>query len=86
MSRVKYVTLEDATGLRFPIVFPELVGHDCVVKAFPHCKPVGAGFVSIGVDADGNQTVSAYGKSVALNNLGTDAEDEFYLKKMFDVD
>lgn len=44
------------------IVFPELFNH----SDFKHFKPTSAGFISFGVNKDGNPTCSCYGKSISL--------------------
>jgi hypothetical protein len=51
------------------IVFPELFQH----KDFSHFNPIRAGFISFGVNKEGNPTCSCYGESISLG-LKSDSE------------
>ena len=44
------------------IVFPELLQH----SEFSKWKPISAGFISFGVNEEGNPTCSCYGRSISL--------------------
>jgi len=58
MSRIKYVR----TDSHQIIVFSELIEH----SRFENLNPVSAGFISIGVNKNGNPVCSCYGESVSL--------------------
>ena len=51
------------------IVFPEMIQH----SDFSDWGPISAGFISFGVNKDGNPTCSCYGRSISL---GLDSRPE----------
>ena len=57
------------------IVFSGAMKH----SDFKHMNPVSAGFISIGVDKDGNPDCSCYGKSESLG-LESDEQDSMRAK------
>ena len=67
MDRVKYIVTKD----KEVVVFGELMQH----SDFRHFDPISAGFISIGVNKDGNPTCSCYGRSVSLG-IDSDPESE----------
>jgi hypothetical protein len=72
MLKTKYIKTDD--GLI--IVFSQLHEH----KQFQHFNPVSAGFISFGVDKDGNPSCTCYGKSISLD-LKADEEDTALAKR-----
>lgn len=58
MSKVKYIRTKNNKI----IVFSELQQH----KEFKHFEPISAGFISIGIGADGNPDCNCYGESISL--------------------
>lgn len=58
MNRVKYVV----TPEEYVIIFSECIMH----SAFKGFKPISAGFISFGVNKDGNPTCSCWGESISL--------------------
>lgn len=67
----------------YPIVFPDMVGHDfiasCIQSRYPGIKPTSAGFCQVN---DG--FVSLWGESTTLK-LKSSEDDEYFLKKLFAV-
>lgn len=70
MNRVKYIRTKDDEI----IIFGEIMNH----SDFGHFNPVSAGFISIGVNKDGNPTCSCYGHSISLR-LDSEPERDTYL-------
>ena len=64
-SKVKYII----TSENKIIIFPEFFQH----KEFSHFNPIRAGFITFGVNKQGNPTCSCYGESVSLR-LKSDSE------------
>jgi hypothetical protein len=75
--KTKYVVTEDG----IIIVFPELIQH----SDFKHFNPTSAGFISIGVNKEGNPTCSCYGKSVSLGLESNPEEDTKLAKKQLNM-
>ena len=84
---MKYVMFEEPSGIRYPIVFSELINHSTIVRGmhsqYPGIKPISAGFC--------NRHGQAWGKSVTLDlksNVDPSGppDDVYYLKKMFDIE
>jgi hypothetical protein len=69
----KYVITDD----REIIVFPELLQH----SEFKHFNPISAGFISFGVNKEGNPSCSCYGKSVSLGLESNPEEDTKIAKR-----
>lgn len=72
-TNVKYIVTKE----RKIIVFSELFTHD----EFKHMNPISAGFISFGVNKDGNPSCTCYGESVSLD-LKSDPERDTKLAKM----
>ena len=70
--KTKYVITED----KVIIVFPELIQH----SEFKHFNPTSAGFISIGVNKQGNPSCSCYGESISLG-LKSNPEKDTELAK-----
>jgi hypothetical protein len=77
---MKYIIFENPDTIEFPVLFPELIGHDFIRDSinacYPGVKAVRAGFC--------NANGACWGKSVRLNLNSNMALDEFLLKQMFD--
>lgn len=52
------------------IMFGEIIQH----SSFKNREPLSAGFISFGLDSDGNPTCTCYGNSISLG-LESDEED-----------
>lgn len=59
------------------IVFPELLNH----SDFKDWNPTSAGFISFGVNKQGNPTCSCYGASISLELESNPEEDTKLAKK-----
>lgn len=71
MGKIKYIKTKD----KEIIMFGEIMQH----SDFQHMNPVSAGFISIGINKDGNPDCTCYGKSISL---GLDShEDDTRLAK-----
>ena len=66
MGKAKYIKTKDNEI----IVFSEAMFH----SDFRNMNPVSAGFISFGINKDGNPTCSCYGESISLR-LQSDEED-----------
>ena len=66
MPKAKYIKTKD----KEIIVFGEIMLH----SDFRGMNPVSAGFISFGINKDGNPTCSCYGESISLR-LQSDEED-----------
>lgn len=64
----KYITFEQDDGLVYAIVFPGVLIHAEVAQVFGRlrARPISAGFVSVGTNADGEVRVNTYGESISL--------------------
>jgi hypothetical protein len=67
MNRIKYIRTQDDEI----IIFGEIMNH----SEFKHWNPKSAGFVSMGIDQNGNPSLSCYGESVSLNLKSNPEED-----------
>jgi len=67
MNRIKYIRTQDDEI----IIFGEIMNH----SDFKHWNPKSAGFVSMGIDQNGNLSLSCYGESVSLNLKSNPDED-----------
>ena len=72
-SKVKYIVTEDNEI----IVFGEIMQH----SDFRHMNPIRAGFISFGVNKEGNPTCSCYGKSISLG-MASDPELDTQIAKL----
>jgi hypothetical protein len=68
MSKAKYIKTKN----REIIVFGEIMLH----SDLRNMNPVSAGFISFGINEEGNPTCSCYGESISLR-LQSDEEDTF---------
>jgi hypothetical protein len=71
-GRTKYIITEHNEI----IVFPELFQH----SDFRHFKPKSAGFISFGINKEGNPSCSCYGESISLG-LKSDPENDTKIAK-----
>lgn len=72
MNRVKYIV----TANEYVIVFSECIMH----SEFKEFNPISAGFISFGVDKEGNQSCSCWGESISLG-IGSRPERDTQLAK-----
>jgi hypothetical protein len=70
MKKTKYIKTKD----KEIIVFGEIMLH----SDFKDMKPISAGFISFGIDEDGNPTCRCYGESISLG-LSSDEEEDTFL-------
>lgn len=77
MFKVKYIV----TSNNEIIIFPELIQH----KDFIHFNPISAGFISFGINKQGNPTCSCYGESVSLSLISRPLEDTIIAKKQLNM-
>ena len=68
MPKAKYIKTKN----REIIVFGEIMLH----SDFRNMNPVSAGFISFGINEEGNPTCKCYGESISLR-LQSDEEDTF---------
>ena len=71
-SRVKYIVTEENDI----IVFNEILNH----SDFRKFNPVRAGFISFGVNKQGNPTCSCYGESISLGLKSDPVKDTLIAK------
>lgn len=76
-SKVKYIVTKD----REIIVFSELFNH----SDFKNFNPVSAGFISFGVNKQGNPTCSCYGESVSLGLKSNPESDTILAKRQLNM-
>jgi hypothetical protein len=72
MNKVKYIRTKDDEI----IIFGEIMQH----SNFRNFNPVSAGFISFGLNKEGNPTCRCYGHSVSLN-LDSNIEEDTLLAK-----
>jgi hypothetical protein len=63
------------------IVFSELLQH----SAFAKFNPVSAGFISFGVNKEGNPSCSCYGESISLGLKSNPEEDTKLAKRQLNM-
>jgi hypothetical protein len=68
----KYIITQD----HVIIVFPELLQH----SEFKKFNPVSAGFISFGVNEEGNPTCNCWGESISLGLKSNPEEDTLIAK------
>jgi hypothetical protein len=73
----KYIITKE----RVIIVFPELMQH----SDFKDWNPISAGFISFGVNKEGNPTCSCYGKSISLGLESNPEEDTKIAKRQLNM-
>lgn len=76
-SRVKYVITKE----REIIVFSELMQH----SDFKHFQPISAGFISFGVNKEGNPSCNCYGESISLGIKSNPEEDTLMAKRQLNM-
>ena len=69
------------TSNKVIIVFPELLQH----SEFKDFNPTSAGFISFGVNKEGNPSCSCYGESISLGLVSNPEEDTKIAKKQLDM-
>ena len=69
MARAKYIKTKD----KEIIVFGEIMVH----SDFKNMNPISAGFISFGINEEGNPTCSCYGESISLRLPSDEEEDTF---------
>jgi hypothetical protein len=69
MNKAKYIKTKD----KEIIVFGEIMLH----SDFRNMNPVSAGFISFGINEDGNPTCKCYGESISLGLPSDEEEDTF---------
>jgi hypothetical protein len=72
MNRVKYIRTKNDEI----IIFGEIMQH----SDFRNFNPVSAGFISFGINKEGNPTCSCFGSSFSLN-LDSNPEEDTLLAK-----
>ena len=75
--RQKYVITKDGVI----IVFPELLQH----SEFRRFEPKSAGFISFGVNKQGNPTCSCFGESISLGLKSNEEEDTFIAQRQLNM-
>ena len=73
MNKVKYIRTKDNEI----IIFGEIMQH----SDFRHFNPVSAGFISFGINKEGNPTCSCFGSSFSLNLDSNPEDDTLYAKR-----
>lgn len=76
-SRVKYVITKE----REIIVFSELMQH----SDFKHFQPISAGFISFGINKEGNLSCNCYGESISLGIKSNPEEDTIMAKRQLNM-
>jgi len=69
------------TSNREIIVFPELLQH----SDFKKFNPISAGFISFGINKEGNPSCSCYGESISLGLKSDPEEDTKIAKKQLNM-
>jgi hypothetical protein len=75
--KTKYIITKD----KEIIVFPELLQH----SEFKHFQPISAGFISFGVNKQGNPSCSCYGESISLGLKSNLEEDTVIAKRQLNM-
>jgi hypothetical protein len=75
--RTKYVITKD----KKIIVFPEMFNH----SDFIHFQPISAGFISFGVNKNGNPSCSCYGESISLKLKSNEEVDTELAKRQLNM-
>ena len=75
--RTKYIITKD----KKIIVFSELLQH----SEFKRFQPISAGFISFGVNKQGNPSCSCYGESVSLGLKSNPDEDTMIAKRQLNM-
>jgi hypothetical protein len=82
---MKYVIVEDFSGLTFPIIFPEFVKHRDMVSQY--VKPVAAGkvFLHEKEDENGENVITAFcqGEAISLGVKSRGKEDNELIERAF---
>jgi hypothetical protein len=64
------------------VVFSELLQH----SEFKYMEPVSAGFISFGVNKQGNPSCSCYGESISLGLKSDEERDTILAKYQFNME
>jgi len=75
INKVKYIKTERGEI----IMFGDIIQH----SDFRSKNPISAGFVSFGLDIDGNPTCLCYGESISLNLVSDEHEDTKIARRQF---
>ena len=73
MNKVKYIR----TNHNEIIIFGEIMNH----SDFSRFNPISAGFISFGLNREGNPTCRCYGESISLNMKSNPEEDTLIAKR-----
>ena len=76
-TKVKYIVTQN----KELIVFGELMQH----KEFAHFNPISAGFISFGINKDGNPSCSCYGESISLGIKSNPEYDTILAKRQLNM-
>jgi hypothetical protein len=76
-TKVKYIITKD----KEIIVFGEVMQH----KDFSHMQPIRAGFISFGINKEGNPSCSCYGESISLGLKSDAIEDTKIAKRQLNM-
>ncbi len=77
MFRVKYIITKN----NVIIVFSELMNH----SDFKRFDPISAGFISFGINKQGNPTCGCFGESISLNMKSRPEEDTVIAKRQLNM-
>jgi hypothetical protein len=77
MGKVKYIRTKDNEI----IIFGEIMQH----RDFRNFNPVSAGFISFGINKEGNPTCSCYGESISLGIESNPEEDTLLAKQQLNM-
>lgn len=77
MFRVKYIITKN----NVIIVFSELMNH----SDFKRFDPISAGFISFGINKQGNPTCGCWGESISLNMKSRPEEDTVIAKRQLNM-
>ena len=77
MNKVKYIR----TNHNEIIIFGEIMNH----SDFSRFNPISAGFISFGLNREGNPTCSCYGESISLKMKSNPEEDTLLAKRQLNM-
>jgi hypothetical protein len=77
MAKVKYIRTKDNEI----IIFGEIMQH----RDFRNFNPISAGFISFGINKEGNPTCSCYGESISLGIESNPEEDTLLAKQQLNM-
>jgi len=76
--KIKYIVTKNEVV----VVFSELMQH----SQFKHLEPISAGFISFGVNKQGNPSCSCYGESISLGLKSDEERDTILAKYQFNME